>query len=189
MKTRGVVPSSLAIQYLCLMHPAWSCWWCFMLPSSVMHHLIIVAWWRLTIYSSINHYGIASLSHIYTCPLSPNGQQDSGICFSKCLSWTCASQPWWWTSFNFILSWAIPNPSLDISPWKHTIRSLDTTWYILYASWLDQLESTILSLSWLTLYLLMLYQISLEIHKDFFYFIACFKSWSIMTQLMRQSWP
>jgi hypothetical protein len=50
-----------------------------MLPSSGMHHLIIVSWWRLTIYSPINHYGIASLSHKFTCPLSPNGQQASSI--------------------------------------------------------------------------------------------------------------
>jgi hypothetical protein len=50
----------------------------------------------------------------------------------------------------------------------HTTRSLDPLWYILCASWVDQLESTILSSSWSTLYLLMLYQISLEMHREFF---------------------
>jgi hypothetical protein len=60
-----------------------SWWWRFMLSSSGMLHLFIVAWWRLTICFPINHYGIASLSHIFTCPLSPNGQQASSIWSSQ----------------------------------------------------------------------------------------------------------
>ena len=46
-------------------------------------HLIIVASWRLIICSPIHHYGIASLRHIFTCPLSPNGWQASSIWSSR----------------------------------------------------------------------------------------------------------
>jgi hypothetical protein len=51
--------------------------------SSEMLHLIIVAWWRLTNFSPIKHYEIDSLSHIFTCPLTPNRQQASSILYSQ----------------------------------------------------------------------------------------------------------
>jgi hypothetical protein len=40
--------------------------------------------------------------------------------FLRCLSWTFTTQPWWCTSFDFILQWAILNPYFDVRPWKDT---------------------------------------------------------------------
>jgi hypothetical protein len=41
--------------------------------QDIMVHLIIVGSLTLAIFSLIDHYGIASLRHILTIPLSPNG--------------------------------------------------------------------------------------------------------------------
>jgi hypothetical protein len=46
-------------------------------------HLIIIAWWRLNCGTPVHHYGITSLKHVFTCPLSPNGQQVASIWSSR----------------------------------------------------------------------------------------------------------
>jgi hypothetical protein len=79
-----------------------------------MLHLIIVASWRLPICSPIHHYRIASLRHVFTILLSPNGWQASSIWSSQdAYLETCTSQPWWQPPLDVILSWAIWNLTSD----------------------------------------------------------------------------
>jgi hypothetical protein len=138
-----------------------------------MLHLIIVAWWRHPMCSPIPHYGIASLTHVFTSPLSPNGRQDSSIWSSQDAYLEIAllkldddhelmpSSHGLYEIFHFMQSQKKSNPTKQSNthrPWVnlqrildkayYTTRSLDPTWYILYASCIDQLESNLHSFSW-----------------------------------------
>jgi hypothetical protein len=70
------VPLNRHQQYMCLAHPAWSWRWHLML------HLIMLLGEDLVLLP-IHHYGIASLRHIFKCPLSTNGWQTSSIWYSR----------------------------------------------------------------------------------------------------------
>ena len=111
---------NLARPYLCLAHPAWSWWWCFMLHSSRNASLDQFAPWRHIVCSPIHHYGIASLSissHVHYHQMDGSFKH---MVLLRRSSWTCPNQTWWRSPLDVILSWAIWNLTFDACPCKDT---------------------------------------------------------------------
>ena len=112
---------NLARPYLCLAHPAWSWWWCFMLHSSQnasLDHCCFVKTHDLLPHTPLWD---SFIKHIFTCPLYSYGWQASSILSSWDAHLELALlQPWWWSPLDLIHSWAILNLTFNARPWKDT---------------------------------------------------------------------
>ena len=118
---------NLARPYLCLAHPAWSWWQRFKLHSSrnaSLDHCCFVKTHNLLPHTPLWDSFIKE--HLHMSIITKWTPGFKHMIFSRCLSWTCPSQPWWPSPLDVILSRAIWNLYFWCKPMKRYLTNIDS---------------------------------------------------------------